>query len=438
MSARTFPGGIHPAYHKLTAGSPIRDLPPPAQVVIPLHQHTGAPCQPLVQKGDTVRKGQKIGDAEAVVAAPVHASLPGKVLAVEPRPHPAGRDVPAVVVEWDGSDATVDLQPHPDPDDLEPPRIAEIIREGGLVGLGGAAFPTAVKVRPPAGTVIDTYILNGAECEPFLTADHRLMVENPQPIVLGLRALMKAAGAPRAIVAIEDNKPDALEAMAAATRGMPGVSVEAVHTKYPQGSEKHLIKALLGREVPSGGLPFHVGVVVSNVGTAAAVGELFATGMPLVRRVVTVTGRVREPANLRVPIGTPFSVLVEAVGGFNGDPLKVIAGGPMMGVAQYSLEAPVVKGTSGLLVLGPQDRVPEPTSCVRCGRCVESCPMRLLPLYLEAYYRAGMIEQTEALHAMDCIECGCCGWVCPARRPLVQSIRLAKLEITARRRRAAS
>ena len=437
MKARTFPGGIHPAYRKLTAQSPIRDLTPPPQVVIPLHQHTGAPCQPLVQKGDTVLKGQKIGDVEAAVAAPVHASLPGRVVAVEPRPHPAGRDVPAVVVEWDGSDAAVDVGPYPDPDDLEPARIAEIIREGGLVGLGGAAFPTAVKVRPPAGTVIDTYILNGAECEPFLTADHRLMVEDPRSILLGLRALMKAAGALRAIVAIEDNKPDAVEAMTAATRGMPEVSVEVVHTKYPQGSEKHLIKALLGREVPSGGLPFHVGVIVSNVGTAAAVGELFATGMPLIRRVVTVTGKVRAPANLRVPIGTPFSYLVEAAGGFDGEPYKVVAGGPMMGVAQYTLDVPVVKGTSGVLVLGPGDRIPESTACVRCGRCVESCPMRLLPLYLEAYYRAGMIDRAETLHAMDCIECGCCSWVCPARRPLVQAIRLAKMEIAARRRKAA-
>lgn len=437
MKARTFPGGIHPAYRKLTAQSPIRDLTPPPQVVIPLHQHTGAPCQPLVQKGDTVLKGQKIGDVEAAVAAPVHASLPGRVVAVEPRPHPAGRDVPAVVVEWDGSDAAVEVGPYPDPDDLEPARIAEIIREGGLVGLGGAAFPTAVKVRPPAGTVIDTYILNGAECEPFLTADHRLMVEDPRSILLGLRALMKAAGAPRAIVAIEDNKPDAVEAMTAATRGMPEVSVEVVHTKYPQGSEKHLIKALLGREVPSGGLPFHVGVIVSNVGTAAAVGELFATGMPLIRRVVTVTGKVRAPGNLRVPIGTPFSYLVEAAGGFDGEPYKVVAGGPMMGVAQYTLDVPVVKGTSGVLVLGPGDRIPESTACVRCGRCVESCPMRLLPLYLEAYYRAGMIDRAEALHAMDCIECGCCSWVCPARRPLVQAIRLAKMEIAARRRKAA-
>lgn len=438
MKATTFPGGIHPAYRKLTANSPIRDMPPPPQVVIPLQQHTGAPCQPLVGKGDTVLIGQKVGDTEAPVAAPVHASVAGKVVAIEPRPHPAGRDVPAVVVEWDGTTATVEPAPPRDPDDLSPEQLQEAIRAGGMVGLGGAAFPTAVKLRPPKGTVIDTYLLNGAECEPYLTADHRLMVENPEPIALGLRALMKAVGAKRALVAVEDNKPDALEAMARAVAGIPGVETVATHTKYPQGSEKHLIKALLGREVPSGGLPFQVGVVVSNVGTAAAVGELLATGMPLVRRVVTVTGEVKDPANLRVPIGTPFSALIEAAGGFRGEPVKVIAGGPMMGVAQYTLEAPVVKGTSGLLVLGAEARLPSPSNCVRCGRCVEACPMRLLPLYLEAYYRTGQVEQTERLHALDCIECGCCGWVCPARRPLVQSIRLAKMDIMARRRRAAS
>lgn len=438
MKTKTFPGGIHPAYNKISAHSAIRDLPEPPQVVIPLHQHTGAPCQPLVQKGDQVQVGQKVGDVQAAVAAPVHASVAGKVVAVEPRPHPAGRDTPAVVIEGDGTGATVDLSPYPDPDDLSPPELQQIIREGGIVGLGGAAFPTAVKLRPPAGTVIDTYLLNGAECEPFLTADHRLMVENPESIVLGLRALMKAAGAEKAVVAIEDNKPDAVEALSRACAGLTGVRVEVVHTKYPQGSEKHLIKAILGREVPSGGLPLHVGVVVSNVGTAAAVGELLATGMPLVRRVVTVTGRVKEPANLRVPIGTPFSYLIAAAGGMEGEPSKVVAGGPMMGVAQYTLDVPVVKGTSGILVLGPEGRVPEPTACVRCGRCVEACPMQLLPLYLEAYYRNGMAEQTEKLHALDCIECGCCGWVCPARRPLVQAIRLAKMDIMARRRRAAS
>lgn len=439
-ASKSFAGGIHPAYQKQsTAALPIVNAVVPKTVVIPLSQHTGAPCEPLVKVGDEVKLGQLIGDNKAFVSAPVHSSVSGKVIAIESRPHPASGATPAIIIESDGLDT-------PDPAitpagplaELAPDQIRAAVRAAGIVGLGGAAFPTAVKLSPPAGKTIETVILNGAECEPYLTADHRVMLEETDDVVDGLRALMKACGAKRGMIGVEDNKPDAVEALLAALAGMNGIQVVVLHTKYPQGSEKQLVWACVGREVPSGGLPLDVGVVVSNVGTAAAVARALRQGTPLYERVVTVTGSgVAKPQNLRVRIGTTFADVIEQCGGLV-DAGKVINGGPMMGIAQSGLDVPVIKGTSGILCLkrGEVER-DEPSACVKCGRCVENCPMHLTPLWIAAYSERGMHEQAERLDAMDCMECGCCSYICPARRPLVQAIRLSKAEITARRRRQA-
>lgn len=437
----TFRGGIHPPYHKdQTQDLPVRDAAPPRTVVIPLHQHTGAPAEPLVKPGDEVCLGQMIGDSQAFVSAPVHASVSGKVVAIEERPHPALGTGQAVVIESDGLDT-------PDPGwapagrarDLSPDQIRGAIRRAGIVGLGGAAFPTAVKVTPPKD--IEVLLLNGAECEPYLTADHRVMLEETPEVVDGLLALIRAAGARRGLIAVEDNKLDAVQALTRAVEAGrapddPGLQIVLLHAKYPQGSEKQLVWACTGREVPSGGLPLDVGVVVNNVATAVAVSRALSSGTPLYQRVVTVTGpAVARPQNLRVRIGDTFSSLIEQCGGFSQPVGKVISGGPMMGVAQSTLEVPVIKGTSGIVCFGRDQAVPGQVGpCLKCGRCVDGCPMRLLPLWLGAYGERGLHEEAERLGALDCVECGCCSYICPASRPLVQAIRLSKGEIAARRR----
>jgi electron transport complex protein RnfC len=298
--------------------------------------------------------------------------------------------------------------------------------------MGGAAFPTHVKLSPPREYPIDTVILNGAECEPYLTSDYRLMLEESEAVLEGLRIIMKAVGAPRGIVAVEDNKPQALRKMKAAAAGT-GIEVSSLKTRYPQGAEKVLITNLLGREVPSGGLPMHVGVVVNNAGTARAIATRFSTGMPLVERVVTVTGSVvKEPSNLRVRLGTAFSDVLEACGWFTEPPAKVLMGGPMMGLAQYTLDVPVIKGTSGILALSSKDvgyALPAEPSCIRCGRCVDVCPMNLIPTYLASYAHAGKWESLQGFNIDDCIECGCCTYTCPTRNPIVQLIKTGKAQL---------
>ena len=429
-------GMIHPPENKdRTATRPIVKPPPPDRVVIPLWQHTGIPCEPLVARGDRVALGQKIGEATGPLSPPIHASISGKVTAVEPRLDPLGREVMAVVIEGDGENVIAStLKPRGTVAQLSPDEIRQVIHEAGIVGLGGAAFPTRVKVSPPPDRTIDTYILNGCECEPFLTGDHRLMLERASDALLGLRLLMKAAGAAEGYVAVESNKADAIETLRPPARDA-GITVAVLPTRYPQGSEKHLIKALLNREVPSGGLPMDVRVLVSNVGTAVAVADAVGRGLPLVERVVTVTGgAVREPANLLLRIGTSFANALALAGGLSEAAGRVVMGGPMTGHAQTSIDVPVVKATTGILVLGRKESPPvRTTPCIRCGRCVESCPMRLLPLNYDAHVRVGNYQRTRELFVLDCIECGACAWACPARRPLVHSIRMAKGELRSRR-----
>ncbi|MEW6552750.1 MAG: electron transport complex subunit RsxC [Actinomycetota bacterium] len=436
-------GGVHPpTYKDLTATEPIREAQAPSTVVIPMRQHVGAPCTPVVKKGSEVRVGTLIGDSEAYVSAPIHSSVSGKVIQVAPQAHPAGGDVLAVIIESDGEYRPEPALSVPEPwENLEPREIHRAVRDAGIVGLGGAAFPTHVKLNPPHDYPIDTVILNGAECEPFLTSDYRLMLEQPEAVLEGLLVIMKAVGAPRGIVAIEDNKPQAIKSMSAVTRG-GGIEVSSLKTRYPQGAEKVLIDSLLKREVPSGGLPMHVGVVVQNVGTAHAIARYFSTGMPLVKRVVTVTGSiVREPSNLMVPIGTSFAAAAEACGGFTEPPGKVLMGGPMMGLAQYTLEVPVIKGTSGILALSLKETayiVPGEPVCIRCGRCVDACPMGLIPTYLAAYAYNEKWDSLQRLNIQDCFECGCCAYACPTRNPLVQLIKTGKVELARRKTRMES
>ncbi|HOM43185.1 MAG TPA: electron transport complex subunit RsxC, partial [Bacillota bacterium] len=410
-------------------------------VVIPMQQHIGAPCEPIVQAGDEVKVGQKIGEAKGFVSVPVHSSVSGKVAAVEPRLYSGGMAVPCIVIENDMQNTISDqVVPKGDISVLSAEDIKNIIKEAGIVGMGGATFPTHVKLAPPPDKNVDTVILNGAECEPYLTSDHRLMLEHPENVVFGLQALMKALGVKKGYIGIETNKPDAIEKVFEAARGIEDIEVVALKTKYPQGAEKQLIYACTGREVPSGGLPADAGVVVNNVGTAAAVATAIKTGMPLIERIVTVTGEgVNNPKNLLVKIGTSFRDIIEQCGGLKGKVGKIIAGGPMMGITQFSLDIPAIKGTSGILVLSEEEaRLPEPSNCIKCGKCVETCPINLMPVNISMYSLANRYDEAEALNAMDCIECGSCSFVCPAKRPLVDSIRVAKREILARRKKAQS
>jgi len=436
----TFKGGVHAPHRKQdTRNKAVEYMQAPKMVSIPLQQHIGVACQPLVKAGDAVKLGQKIGEARGFVGAPVHASVSGVVKAIKQVPHPSMGSGLAVIIENDGKDEFDDSIKPGDIGSMDAEQLKELILEAGIVGMGGAAFPTHVKLSPPKDKSIDTVILNGAECEPYLTADHRLMLEASHDVVDGLKVIMKVLGVERAYIAIEDNKPDAVQVMADAVKSVQGVEVKRLKTKYPQGAEKQLIYVVTGRQVPSGGLPMDVGVIVCNVGTSAAIARAIKTGMPLIERIVTVTGSgVAEPKNLMVRIGTSFMDAIQACGGFVGQPAKVISGGPMMGIGQYSLDVPVIKGTSGIVVLTREEaEVPEAEPCIRCAKCVEACPMRLVPLLISAYALKEDYDNSEKFHAMDCIECGCCSYTCPAKRPLVQSIRVAKRMITARRRRAA-
>lgn len=438
MKFFTFRGGIHPPEEKeTTAQLKIEKAVEPATVIIPVQQHIGAPCEPIVKVGDVVKVGQKIGEAKGFVSAPVHASISGTVKAIGDVPIGTGNEALAIMIESDGKNEVDDsIQPKGNVEALESKEIIDIIKEAGIVGMGGATFPTHVKLSPPPEKKVDTIILNGAECEPYLTADHRLMLENSDDIVLGLKAMMKAVGVENGYIGIENNKPDAIDMMLKAVEKESNIKVAALQTKYPQGGEKQLIFAITNKEVPSGGLPMDVGVIVSNVGTAAQIAKTIKTGMPLIERITTVTGKaIKEPKNLLIKIGTPVKELIEQCGGYVEEPGKLILGGPMMGFAQHNDEIPSVKGTSGVLVFNKEEaKMPNPLNCIRCGRCVEICPANLQPVYISENSLANRMEHAEKYRALDCIECGSCSYVCPSRRPLLPSIRVAKNQIIAKKR----
>lgn len=438
MSVNTFPrGGVHPPEHKeATAGSPIREIAPAPETVIFLSQHTGAPCEATVKIGDRVLAGQKIGDSQAFISAPVHASVSGTVKAIEPRKNLTGAMVAAVVIASDEKQEAAPAGETGDWRALSPDEIRKMVREAGMVGLGGAAFPTAVKLTPPKDKPIDTVIINGCECEPFLTCDHALMLARPDELIEATKLLMKAVGAKQGRIGIEVNKPDAIAVLETKLKGDPEIEVVRCEVKYPEGAEKQLIKAVLNREVPPGKLPSEVGALVQNVGTALAVLDAVREGRPLTRRTLTVAGAVRKPANLDVPIGTPAGYLIERCGGFSGSPGKVVIGGPMTGWAVDDLTVPVQKGTSGIVVLSQEYLERHPAlACVRCGKCVEVCPMGLLPNMVGIYAEKGRWDDAERWNAMDCFECGSCAYVCPSRRPLVDWVRQAKRAINEKRRR---
>ncbi len=432
MTSKTFSQGVYlPHYKKFSEDKSITVISLPEEVVIPLHQHTGAPCHAVVKVGDTVKTGQKIGESAAFVSAFIHASANGTVKAIEPRPYFNGLLVESVVISvnpeqeeprWNEKDVT----------ELSRDEIKAAIKEAGIVGMGGAAFPTHVKLSPPKP--IDAIIINGCECEPFLTCDHRMMVEMTDSLVEGAKLIARAVEAPHIIFGVEANKPDAIQAIGAKIAGDSNIEIAVLDVKYPQGSEKQLIKAAMNLEVPPGKLPFDVGVIVNNVATAIAVYEACRYQKPLYERVLTFSGDgAAKPGNVKVRIGTPISHVIDQCGGLPSQVGKVVLGGPMTGWAQSRLDVPVVKGTSGILIFtssmvddyGHMD-------CVRCGKCVEHCPMYLYPNYIGVYAETRRYPMAVEWGAMDCFECGICVYVCPSNRPIVQFVRDTKKHVAAR------
>ena len=427
--AFSFFGGVHPKENKWYAcDRATQEFPAPDVLVIPMSQHIGAPCKPLVKKGDLVTVGQKIGDNQGL-CVPVHASVSGKVKAVEMKPHTNGSTVMSVVIENDHQYTLCeDIKPRTqeEVDALTPAEICDIIHEGGIVGMGGATFPTHVKLSGGIGKV-DTVIVNAGECEPYITSDDRLCREQPEKLISGLKIVMKVFGLTEGHIGIEDNKPEAVKALQACLSKEDGIVIDVLPAKYPQGAEKQLIYAVTGREVPSGGLPAAVGCAVFNAATCKAIHDVVYDGMPLIKRIVTVSGDIlMEPRNLLVPIGTSFSDLIDACG-HSEYPYKVLSGGPMMGVAQYDLSVPTIKGVNAVTVLGRKNEYAvEDPHCLRCGRCIDACPMKLMPVLMYKAFQDGDVELMKSCNVMDCIECGSCAYTCPASVPLVLGFRVSK------------
>lgn len=428
----SFGHGIHPPYHKdETAGQPIRRLAFPNRLVLPLNQHIGKPAIPLVKKGQEVVRGEPIARADGDFSVPLHAPATGKVAGIELMPTPRGPKAPAILLDvYEGSPQEVLWGEPRDIGALSPEQLTHIIQDSGLVGLGGAAFPSHIKLVIPEGKQVDTLVVNGCECEPYLTCDHRIMLEQPQELMRGILYAMRITHTSEAIIGVEDNKLDAVEKLRSCVPQGSGIRVEAVQTKYPQGSEKMLIKALLDRDVPTGGLPADVGVVVNNVATLAAMGQLLPRGEGLIERVITVAGPgIKHPGNYRVAVGTPIGFILDQVG-YEGSRNEFILGGPMMGPAVSAMDTPITKGTSGLLVLKEQEIDEESRHiwpCIRCGRCLEACPMHLNPSMLgQLAAKRQFPRMAETYHLNDCFECGCCSYVCPSNIPLVQYFRIAK------------
>ena len=418
-------GGVHPSERKeFTEHLPLKKFPDPEVVVIPLSMHAGAPAEPVVQVGDTVKVGQKIGEAAAFISSPVHSSVSGTVTAIETRRHATRGECLSVVIQSDGKNILHEsVQPHKALEDLTPDEIVDIVREAGIVGMGGAGFPTAVKLKP--AKPVDTVLLNGCECEPLLTADHRVLLEYADDVIYGLKAMIKTVGAEKGIIVIEDNKQDAIELMEDKTAGCENIEVVAAKTKYPQGAEKMLIKRVLKRQVPSGGLPADVGCVVANVSTTKAISDAIQKGMPLIERVVTMTGeRLKNPGNYIVKIGTSTKELIDYCGGITGDDVTIKAGGPMMGFDLSDPDVPIMKGSNGIIAVDTDHTAEQP--CIKCGRCVDVCPMELSPLYFSKYADEENWQGMKEKNVMDCIECRSCEYICSSKIPLVTKIKAGK------------
>ncbi|MFA6402184.1 MAG: electron transport complex subunit RsxC [Salinivirgaceae bacterium] len=424
-------GGVHPAENKLSAHAPIIKAEIPKTVTIPLGQHIGAPSSPIVTKGETVKVGQIIAKSNGFVSANIHSSVSGVVAKIEDTFDITGFSRPAISITVDGDDwlETIDRTETINSNlDYQPEHIIKRVQESGIVGLGGATFPTHIKLSVPTGKKAEFLIINGVECEPYLTADHRLMMEKGEQVLIGTKLLMAALGVNKAYICIENNKPDAIQHLMQLAKKYQPIQVVPLKVKYPQGGEKQLINAVLKREVPSGGLPIDLGVIVQNVGTAFAVYEAVQKNKPLFERIVTVTGKtVKKPSNFLVRIGTPAIQLVEAAGGIPDDTGKIVAGGPMMGKALNSLDVPITKGASGILLFDRKEGKRLPISpCIRCGKCVSVCPMGLEPYLLMTLSEKQIWDRSEKENTMDCMECGSCMYTCPANRPLLDYIRLSK------------
>lgn len=437
-----FPGGIHPQEgaggKAVTSVLPVVEAPQPSRVTIPLQQHIGVPCKPLVQKGDYVKTGQKIGEPVGFLSAAVHSSVSGRVVDVTPCIVANGTQVEAVVIDNDFTDTWVELHPVEHPETMTAKELADLCREAGVVGMGGATFPTAVKLSIPEGKKVDTLIVNGSECEPYLSADHRLMLEQAEDVMEGIALVQRVLQIENVKIGVENNKLDAIEAMKKAAQGKKGVEVYGLPVSYPQGGEKQLVYALTGRKVRNGGLPLDVGAIVLNVDTCYVIKRAVYEGRPVVDRIVTVGGTVTKPTNYLARVGSPVEWLLDTSEGVLPETRMLIYGGPMMGMAISREDIPVTKGCSGVLAFDKLSALAEEGACIRCGRCVDACPMRLSPTLIDQCMRKGMTEEAEKLGVMDCMECGVCAWSCPARRNLTQSMRTMKKLVGKRRREEAA
>ena len=438
MAKLTFLGGIHPYDGKdISKDKPIKEILPKGDLVYPLSQHIGAPAKPIVEKGDRVLTGQKIAEAAGFVSAPIYATVSGTVKAIEPRRVVTGDSVMSIIVENDGLYEEVEYAPVKPLDDMSKEEIIGRIKEAGIVGMGGAGFPTFIKLSPKEPDKIDYVIANCAECEPYLTSDYRRMMEEPEKLVEGLKISLRLFDNARGILAVEDNKPDCIEILKNLTKDEPKISVKALKTKYPQGAERQLIYAATGRKINSSMLPADAGCVVNNVDTIVAIYHAVIEGKPLMNRIVTVTGdAIADPRNFIVRIGTNYHELVEEAGGFKKEPAKIVSGGPMMGFALFDLDVPTTKTASALLCMTEDDvSNTEPGPCINCGRCVEACPSRIIPSRLSDYAQNYNEEAFLAYNGMECCECGCCSYVCPAKRPLTQSIKsMRKMQLAKKKK----
>lgn len=442
MRSYTFRGGVHPEdYKDLTEHLNFEKFPLPEEIILPVSQHLGKEAKPLVKKGDEVIAGQLVAQAEGFISAPVHSSVTGKVLSLGKEITPTGFPKDSIVIKTNGtSEAQKITLPLLNPDTITPDEIRNRVAEAGIVGQGGAAFPTYVKLSPPKDKIIDVVILNGCECEPYLTRDYRFMIERPDDLISGFKLIMKALGVKRGVIGIENNKPGAIKLLSEKVRNEEGLEVVSLKTKYPQGAEKMLIKAVTGKEVPPGKLPMDVGAVIQNIGTAIAIHDAIVKGEVLTTAALTVSGKgIKVPKNLLAPVGTPIQNIIDFCGGVTEDAVKIVVGGPMMGVAQFDLQAPVMKATSGILVLTKEEVAENPeTPCLRCGQCVGACPLNLVPTKLARYSQLKRFEDAEGADITVCMECGTCAYTCPANIPLVQWIRLGKQKVLEMQRERAA